>query len=308
MGRKKIAVIGAGKVGATLVQILAYKQLGDIVLWNRTVDKAQGIALDILESAPVEGFDVKIKATGELADIKDSDVVVITAGIPRKEGMSRDDLLAVNAALISSFTEGIKTYAPNAVLVVVTNPLDAMVYLTMKKTGFQKNRVIGMAGILDSARLREFIAMETGASVKDITTLVLGSHGDTMVPLVRHTRIGGVPIEDIVPKEKITAMVERTRNGGAEIIKLEKDSSAYYAPASSLALIVESILLDKKMVLPCSAYVEGEYGINGIFMGVPVVVGAGGIEKIVQLNLNDDEKRDLAASAEKIRALVSQMK
>lgn len=292
-------------MGATLAQILAYRQLCDVVLWNRTADKAKGIALDLMESAPIEGFDVSIIGTGDFAEIKGSDIVVITAGVPRKEGMSRDDLLKVNADVINSACDGIKQYAPNSTVLVLTNPLDAMVFLAKKRLGFPKERVIGMAGILDSARFAEFISMELKTSVKNVNAMVLGSHGDTMVPLTRYTTVYGVPLDALLPKDRVDALVKRTQNGGAEIIALEKDSSAYYAPASALALMADSILNDRRTVLPCSAYLEGEYGISGIFIGVPVVLGAHGVETIVQLELNDDEKRVLAASAAKIKSLVA---
>ncbi len=305
MARKKVSIIGAGKVGSTLAQILAYKEIADVVLFNRTANSAKGIALDLMESAPLEHFDTNVVGSGDYADISGSDIVVLTAGVPRKEGMSRDDLLKVNADIVSAACENIAKQAPDSILIVLTNPLDAMVYLAMKKTGFKKQKVIGMAGILDSARFGYFIAKELGASINDVNAVVLGSHGDTMVPATSLTEVGGVQVEKLVEKEKLNSIIERTRNGGAEIISLEKDSSAYYAPASALATMVESILKDKKMILPCSVYLEGEYGISGIFLGVPVVLGSGGVERIVKLDLSPDESAALAACAEKIRGIVA---
>ncbi len=303
---KRVAVLGAGKVGSTLAQILMYKNLCDVVLWNRTPEKAIGIALDIMESAPVEGFLNKITATGNMADIAGCDIVVITAGVPRKEGMSRDDLLKVNADVISSICKSIKTYAQGSIVLVLTNPLDPMVYLTKKITGFDREKVIGMAGILDSSRFAEFIAMETGTNPKMVAAMVLGSHGDLMVPLVRLTTVNGNPLTEVLDKAKIDAIVDRTRNGGAEIIKYLKDS-AYYAPASALALMITSIINDKKFTLPCSVYLQGEYGIKDVFLGVPVTLGQRGMEKIVELELNYDEKNAIKASAEKIKLLVEDL-
>ncbi len=307
MARAKISIIGAGKVGSTLAQLLAYKELGDIVLWNRTAGKAQGVALDIEESALIEQFDLKIKGTGDYSDIKDSDVVIITAGVPRKEGMSREDLLAVNAEVIKSTCAQVKRYAPNCVLIVMTNPLDSMVYLAKKVTGFPKNRVVGQAGVLDSSRFSYFVATELGRAVEQVSSVVLGGHGDFMVPLPRYTSVAGIPVTELMQKKKIDALVARTRDAGAEIIKLEKDSSAFYAPDYSLVRMVESILKDKKMILPCAAYLDGEYGIKGIFMGVPVVLGAKGAEKIVELELNKGEKRLLMESAAKVKDSLKQL-
>ncbi len=303
---KKVAIIGAGKVGSTLAQVLMYKNLCDVILWNRTPERAIGIALDIMESAPVEGFQTKITATGNMADIAGCDIVVITAGVPRKEGMSRDDLLKVNADVIGSICTNIKTYAPGSIVLVLTNPLDPMVYLTKKITGFDREKVIGMAGILDSSRFAEFIAMETKTGPKTVSAMVLGSHGDLMVPLVRFITVNGKPLSDVLDKTKIDTIVERTRNGGAEIIKYLKDS-AYYAPASSLALMIDSIINDKRLTLPCSVYLQGEYGVSDAFLGVPVMLGGKGVEKVVELELNDDERRAMAASAEKIKQLVGEL-
>jgi malate dehydrogenase len=306
MGKRKVSIMGAGRVGATLAQILCYKKIADdIVLWNRTAPTAQGIALDVMESAPIEGFSTTLIGTGDPAAIADSDIVVITAGAQRKEGMSRDDLLNENAGIVSLIAEQIKKYAPQSVVIVMTNPLDAMVYITFKKTGFSKLKVIGQAGILDSSRLSYLIAAELKRDVKDVSAMVLGSHGDTMVPLLGYTYVAGVPVKKLISKEGLDQIIQRTRDGGAEIIGLEA-SSAFYAPASSVALMVDSILMDKKMKLPCSAYLEGEYEITGMFVGVPVILGGGGIEKIVELALEPDEKVMLAASAQKIGAITEQ--
>jgi malate dehydrogenase len=302
--RKKVSIIGAGRVGSTTAQILAYKGICDIVLWNRTGESAAGIALDIEESAPVEGFDAKIKGTGSYSEIKDSDIVILTAGVPRKEGMSRDDLLKINAGIVKGVCENVKKYAPNCILIVLTNPLDAMVYIAKKVTGFPKQRVIGMAGILDSSRFSEFIAMELNVSVEDVSALVLGGHGDFMVPLPRYTSVAGIPVSELIPKAKLQKLIERTVNAGAEIIKLEKDSSAFYAPASSLVTMVDTILKDKKKILPCAVYLDGEYGLKGIFMGVPVILGSRGVEKVIELDLTKEEKQAVKASGEKISELI----
>jgi malate dehydrogenase len=305
--RKKVSIIGAGRVGATTAQLIAYKEICDVVLLNRTPGTAQGIALDIKESAPLEGFDTDIMGTGDYRDIKDSEIVVLTAGVPRKEGMSRDDLLKVNAEIVKLACKQIKKYAPKSKLIVLTNPLDSMVYLAKKVIGFPKERVIGMAGILDSSRFKTFISMELKVSVKSIDAMVLGSHGDFMVPLPRHSTVDGVPIAQLMENSKIKAIIQRTKDGGAEIIKLEKDSSAFYAPASSLVAMVESILKDKKEVLPCAAYLEGEYGIKGIFMGVPVILGTNGMEKVIELELTKKEKEELLASASKVKKLAKEI-
>ncbi len=304
MARAKVSIIGAGRVGSTTAQILAYKELCDIVLWNRTAGTAEGVALDLNESAPIFGFDVDIEGTDDFSRIKGSAIVAVTAGAQRKEGMSREDLLATNSAIVISACEQVKRYAPKSKLVVITNPLDSMVLLAKSVTGFPRQRVMGMAGILDSSRFRDFIAKELGESVSDISALVLGGHGDFMVPLPRYTTVSGTPVEDLLSKEKLAKIVDRTRNAGAEIIRLEKESSAFYAPAASLALMIEAMLKDKKMTLPCAAYLDGEYGISGIFMGVPVVLGAKGIEKVVELKLNSEEKALVKLSAEKIKGSV----
>ncbi len=302
----KVSIIGAGRVGSTLAQLLAYKDLCDVVLWNRTADTAKGIALDIMESAPVEGFDSEVSGTGDYKDIEDSDVVVITAGAQRKEGMSRDDLLNTNAAIVKSAAEATKQYAPDSIIIVLTNPLDPMAYVAMKASGFPKQRVVGQAGILDSARFRSFISQYLKVSVKSVGALVLGSHGDLMVPSIQHTRIGEESVDDLVPANDLDALVKRTRDGGAEIIKLEK-SSAFYAPASALAQMVASVTLDKKEILPCSAYLEGEYGINDVFIGVPLILGKKGVEKILEFKISGPELDALRLSAEKTRDLIKSL-
>ena len=304
--RRKVSVIGAGKVGSTIAHLLALKGMANVVLVNRTVGIAQGIALDIAEALPVEMSDVEVVGTGDYAAIAGSDIVVVTAGAQRKEGMSRDDLLKVNADIISSIAAEIKKHAPESKVIVITNPLDAMVYLVKKVTGFDRDRVIGMAGILDSSRFSSFIAEEVGVSVKDIHPLVLGSHGDTMVPLTRFTTISGKPVSDIVDKAKLDKIIERTRNGGAEIIKLE-GSSAFYAPASSVVRMIDSILNDRKDVVPCSVYVDGEYGLEGVFIGLPVALGSKGVDRIVDLKLDESEMKMLSDSAAKIKSLMQQV-
>ncbi len=303
----KVSIIGAGRVGSTLAQLLAYRDFCDVVLWNRTADTAKGIALDIMESGPVEGFDAKVTGTGDYSDIKDSGIVVITAGAQRKEGMSRDELLNTNAAIVKSAAEATRLYAPNSIIIVLTNPLDPMAYVAMKASGFPKNRVVGQAGILDSARFRFFISERLGVSAKSVDSVVLGSHGDLMVPLVGHTKVSGEPVDDMVADKDLGALIERARNGGAEIIKLEK-SSAFYAPASALAQMVASIVLDKKEILPCSAYLEGEYGISGVFIGVPVMLGKNGIEKIIEFNISGGEKEALKVSADRTKELIGAIK
>jgi malate dehydrogenase len=302
-----VSIIGAGKVGSTAAQLLAYKGFCDIVLVNRTAEVAKGIALDIKESSAIEEFDVDIVGTGDYSEISGSDVVAITAGQQRKEGMSRDDLLMVNAGIVAAAAEQVREHAPGSKLIVVTNPLDEMVYLASKKTGFQKQRIMGMAGVLDSCRFRSFIAAELKVSASDVSVLVLGSHGDLMLPLPRYASVGGIPLEQLMSADRIASIVERTRNAGAEIIALEKNSSAFYAPASSLVLMIESMVKNKRMTLPCSAYLNGEYGIEGIFMGVPAVLGSNGIERVVELELNAAEKEAFQTSANKIKTSVSQL-
>ena len=310
MARKKISVIGAGNVGATLAQRLAEQELGDVVVLDipATEGMPAGKALDILESAPVYGYDSHVKGTTDYGDTANSDVVVVTAGLPRKPGMSRDDLLNTNAGIVKSVTEQIAKTSPNAILIVVSNPLDAMCYVALKTTGFPKHRVIGMAGVLDSARMATFIAEAAQSSVEDVQTMVLGGHGDTMVPVVRYCTVAGVPISEILKKEQVDAIVKRTADGGAEIVKLLKTGSAYYAPSASVVAMVESILKDKKRILPCCAYLQGEYGVQDLFVGVPVKLGERGIEQVVQLNLTVEERIALQKSAEAVKELVEAMK
>ncbi|MDE1834701.1 MAG: malate dehydrogenase [Candidatus Micrarchaeota archaeon] len=302
----KVSVIGAGRVGATTAQLIAIKGLADVVLVNRTVGTAQGIALDISQSLPVERANVTVKGTGDYADIAGSDIVVITAGAQRKEGMSRDDLLKVNAQIVGGIAKEIKSKAPSSKVIVVSNPLDAMVYITKKITGFDKRSVIGMAGALDSSRFSSFIAAELKASVNEISSTVLGSHGDSMVPLPRFTTVSKKPITELISPERLNQLVERTRNAGAEIIKLE-ESSAFYAPASCVVSMVESILKDEKEVIPCSVYAQGEYGINGVYIGLPTQLGWAGAEKIVGLELSQKELKMLSDSAAKIKAMMDQI-
>lgn len=304
---RKVTVMGAGRVGATTAQLLAYREICDVVLWNRTEGTAKGIALDIKESSPLEQFDSGIIGTSDFNEIKGSDVVVLTAGVPRKEGMSREELLSTNATVVKALCDQIRRNAPDCKLIVLTNPLDAMVYLAKRVTGFPRERIVGMAGMLDSARYRTFIADALKVSVKNVSGMVLGSHGDMMVPLVSSTSVEGVQVKELLSQDVLDKIIQRTRDGGAEIISLEKDSSAFYAPASSLVAMVESILEDRKEVLPCSAYLTGEYGINGIFIGVPVVLGRNGVEKIIELKLTEEENKELRESAEKARGLVKQV-
>ncbi len=304
---RKVSIVGAGRVGSTLAQLLAYKNSCDVVLWNRTGDTAKGIALDLMESAPVEGFDAKIVGTGDYHDIAGSEIVVITAGAQRKEGMSRDDLLNTNAAIVKSAAEAVKQYAPSAIIIVLTNPLDPMAYVAMKASGFPKQRVVGQAGILDSSRFRAFIAMHLDVPPETVESVVLGSHGDLMVPLIGHTKVGDEPVDSLVKDTDLDKLIERTRNAGAEIIKLEK-SSAFYAPASALEQMVSAILADTKEVLPCSAYLEGEYGISDVFIGVPVILGKGGVEKVAEVETSSSELAALRISADKTKDLVRVLK
>jgi malate dehydrogenase len=303
MPRYKVTVVGAGMVGGSLAQRLAERDYADIVLVDIVEGLPQGKALDILEAGPVYGYDSLVIGSNGYDETAGSDLVVITSGIARKPGMSRDDLLKTNAGIVRQVTESVAQASPNAILVVVSNPLDAMVTLTFKVSGFPKKRVVGMAGVLDSARYRTFIARELGVSVKDVHGFVLGGHGDTMVPLPRYTTVAGIPLPSLLPRERIEAVVDRARNGGAEIVGLLKTGSAYYAPSASVVDMVDSILLDKKRALPCAAYLEGEYGIDGIFMGVPCVLGKQGVEKVLEIDLNDDERAALARSADAVREL-----
>ncbi|MBE9503110.1 MAG: malate dehydrogenase [Proteobacteria bacterium] len=307
MGRKKITIVGAGHVGAHAALWAASKELGDIVLVDVVEGIPQGKGLDLAEAAPVEGFDSKIIGTNSYEETADSDIVIITAGLARKPGMSRDDLLKINADIIKSVTEQIVKYSPHCIIIMVTNPLDAMVYEAKKISGFPKNRVIGMAGVLDSARMRTFIAMELGVSVEDVTAFVLGGHGDTMVPLPRYSAVAGIPITELMSEDRIEAINERTRKGGGEIVGLLKTGSAYYAPSASAVEMAEAILKDKKRVLPCAAYLEGEYGIDGYYMGVPVLLGEKGVEKVIEINLTDAEKVALNHSLDDVKKNVEKL-
>jgi malate dehydrogenase len=304
MGRNKVTVVGAGNVGGTTAQRLAERNYADVVLVDIVEGLPQGKALDILESGPVEGFESKVIGSNGYEETAGSDVVVITSGMPRKPGMSRDDLLKNNQEIVGSVTEEVVKHSPEAILVVVANPLDAMCHVALETSGFPKERVIGMAGILDTARYRTFIAEELNVSVKDVFALVLGGHGDTMVPLPSMATVGGVSITELLPKERVEAIVQRTRDGGAEIVKLLQSGSAFYAPSAASVEMVDSILLDQKRILPCAAYLEGEYGIDGLFVGVPVKLGSGGIEEIIELKLTDEEMADLNKSADSVRELV----
>jgi len=306
--RKKVTVVGAGNVGASCALRIANKELADVVMVDIMEGVPQGKALDLLESGPIEGYDVSVTGANDYATTENSDVVVITAGFPRKPGMTRDDLLMANYDIVKAATEGVVKYSPNAIIVVVTNPLDAMCYTAHVVSKFPKSRVIGMAGVLDTARYRTFIAEELQVSMENVTAMVLGGHGDTMVPLVRLTSVSGIPLTELLPQDRIDAIVDRTRSGGAEIVKYLKTGSAFYAPSAATVEMVESILKDKKKVLPCAALLEGEYGINGLFVGVPCKLGAKGIEKIYELKLSETETAELNRSAAAVQELVDVLK
>ncbi len=306
--RKKITVIGGGNVGASAAVNLATKELGNVVLVDVVEGIPQGKGLDMAQMGPVEGYDVEITGANDYEATAGSDVVVITAGLARKPGMSRDDLLLANYEVVKSVTEQVVKHSPNAILVLVTNPLDAMCTVAHHVSKFPKNRVIGMAGVLDSARFRTFIARELNVSVENVTAVVLGGHGDTMVPITRLSNVSGIPLTELIAPDRLAAIVDRTRNGGAEIVKHLKTGSAYYAPSASAVEMVESIIKDKKKILPCAALLEGEYGINGLFVGVPVKIGANGIEQIFEIKLNDDEKAALKKSAGAVQELVDVLK
>lgn len=311
--RPKIALIGGGMIGGTLAHLIGLKELGDVVMFDVVEGLPQGKTLDIIESSPVEGFDASVKGTNDYKDIEGADVVIVTAGIPRKPGMSRDDLIATNAGIIKTVGENIKKHCPKAFVIVITNPLDAMVWVMREVSGLPHHMVVGMAGVLDSARFRYFLAEEFKVSVEDITAFVLGGHGDTMVPLVRYSTVAGIPLPDLVKmgwttQEKLDKIVQRTRDGGAEIVGLLKTGSAYYAPASSAVAMAESYLKDKKRVLPCAAWLTGQYGVKDIYVGVPVVIGRGGVEKIVEISLGADEKKMFDASVDAVKGLMSAVK
>jgi malate dehydrogenase len=310
MARTKIALIGAGMIGGTLAHLVGLKELGDVVLFDIAEGMPQGKSLDIAQSGAVEGFDAHFKGTGSYADIEGAEVCIITAGVPRKPGMSRDDLLGINLKVMEQAGAGIKRYAPDAFVIVITNPLDAMVWALQKACGLPPQRVVGMAGVLDTARFRHFIAEELKLSVEDVSAFVLGGHGDDMVPLVRYSTVAGVPLPDLVKmrwltQERLDQIVDRTRKGGGEIVGLLKTGSAFYAPASSAILMAESFLKDKRRVLPCAAYLNGEYGVKGLYVGVPVVIGAGGVERIVEIDLNATERAMFMKSVESVKGLVA---
>ncbi len=305
---KKVTVIGAGNVGATAAQRLAEKQLCDVVLVDIAQGLPQGKALDLSEAAPIEKHDAKIEGANEYESSKDSDIVIITAGIPRKPGMSRDDLINTNMKIMKDVTENVVKHSPNAIIIIVSNPLDAMCHVAFDASGFPKNRVIGMAGVLDSARFRTFIARELDVSVENTHAFVLGGHGDTMVPLPRYSTVAGIPLTELLPADKIEELVQRTRDGGAEIVGLLKTGSAFYAPASAAVEMAEAILKDTKKILPCAALLKGEYGINDLFIGVPVKLGANGIEDIIQIKLTDKEQQALNKSADAVQELVDTLK
>jgi len=313
MARKKIALIGAGNIGGTLAHLIGLKELGDVVMFDVFPGVAAGKALDIMQSGPVDGFDSAMAGTGDYAGIAGSDVVIITAGFPRMPGMSRDDLVSKNAGVIAQVAEGVKTHCPNAFVIVITNPLDAMVWVFREKSGLPANKVVGMAGVLDSSRFRLFLAQEFNVSVEDVTAFVLGGHGDTMVPLTRYSTVAGIPVPDLIKmgwttQEKIDAIVTRTANGGGEIVKLLEKGSAFYAPAASAIAMAESYLKDKKRVLPCAAWLTGQYGVKDLYVGVPVVIGAGGAERIVEIELNATEKAAFDKSCSAVRELIDASK
>ncbi|MBP0462754.1 malate dehydrogenase [Roseomonas sp. PWR1] len=309
MARKKIALIGAGNIGGTLAHLIGLKELGDVVMFDVFPGVAAGKALDIMQSGPVDGFDSAMSGTGDYSAIAGSDVVIITAGFPRMPGMSRDDLVSKNAGVIAQVAEGVKTHCPNAFVIVITNPLDAMVWVFREKSGLPAEKVVGMAGVLDSSRFRLFLAQEFNVSVEDVTAFVLGGHGDTMVPLTRYSTVAGIPVPDLVKmgwttQEKVDAICARTANGGGEIVKLLEKGSAFYAPAASAIAMAEAYLKDKKRVLPCAAWLTGQYGIDGLYVGVPVVIGAGGVERIVEIELNATEKAAFDKSCGAVRELI----
>lgn len=310
MARRKIGLVGAGQIGGTLAMLAGLKNLGDVALVDIAEGVPQGKGLDLAEMSPVEGFDCAYQGSNSYEILDGSDVVIVTAGLPRKPGMSRDDLIETNTNIIQTVGENIKKFAPNAFVIVITNPLDAMVEVMQRVTGFAAEKVVGMAGVLDSARFRYFLAEEFGVSVEDVSAFVLGGHGDTMVPLVRYSTVAGIPLPDCVKmgwttQDKIDAIVDRTRNGGAEIVSLLKTGSAFYAPAASAIAMAESYLLDKKRVLPCAAKLSGEYGVKGLYIGVPVIIGSNGVEKIIEIELNDEEQKMFNHSVDAVKDLVS---
>ncbi len=316
MGRTKISLIGGGQIGGVLAQLAAMKRLGDVVLYDIVEDMPQGKTLDIGEAARIDGFDAHVTGTNDYKDIEDSDLIIITAGLPRKPGMSRDDLLTTNAKIMNTVAENVKKYAPKAIVIIISNPLDAMVTLFKKVTGFDHNRVLGQAGVLDSSRFSTFIAWELGVSVKDVNTMVLGGHGDTMVPIVRYANVNGIPVMHLLEKkyndkakaqEVMDAIVERTKMAGGEVVKLLKTGSAFYSPAAAAIAMAESILRDEKRVLPVCAYLNGEFGVEGYYVGVPAVLGENGVEKIIEFDLDDQEQKLLDNSVSAVKSLVTDM-
>jgi len=308
MGRKKISIIGAGFVGATAAHWAAEKELGDVVLVDILEGIPQGKALDLFEASPIEGFDARVIGSNGFEETRDSDIVIVTSGVPRKPGMSREDLLEINKKIIESVVTQVVERSPKAILIMVTNPLDTMTYLAFKKSGFPKQRVMGMAGILDTARFKAFIAMELSVSVEDIQALLLGGHGDEMVPLPRYTTISGIPLSQLLPKEAVDRLVDRTRKGGGEIVNLLKTGSAFYAPSAAAIQMTEAILKDKKRILPCCVYLDGEYGLKDICFGVPVKLGAGGVESIIELQLTEEERKLLTKSAESVKKSITELR
>jgi len=308
MARKKIALIGGGNIGGVLAEQIAYRELGDVVLFDVVEGLPQGKALDLAEGAPLIGADAEIRGTNRYEDLAGADLVIITAGLARKPGMSRDDLLKTNLEIMKQVSQGVKAHAPNAFVIVISNPLDAMVYTFKQISGFPRNRVIGMAGVLDSARFRAFVAWELGVSVEDVTALVLGGHGDTMVPLVRYCTVAGIPVTQLLPQAKIDAIVERTKNAGGEVVALLKTGSAFVSPALAATQMAESILKDKKRVLACACLLEGEYGVDGLYVGVPAVLGAGGLERVIEVELDEGERKLFDASVQHVRSLVEQIR
>jgi malate dehydrogenase len=313
MARRKIALIGAGMIGGTLAHLAAMRELGDIVLFDIAEGVPQGKALDLSQCGPIEGFDARLTGTNDYADIAGADVIIVTAGVPRKPGMSRDDLLGINLKVMKQVGEGIKQHAPDAFVICITNPLDAMVWALREFSGLPHNKVVGMAGVLDSARFATFLAEEFKVSVRDVNAFVLGGHGDTMVPVTSYTTVSGIPVDDLVKmgrssKERIDVIVKRTRGGGGEIVALLKTGSAYYAPATSAIAMAEAYLGDQKRILPCAVYVEGKYGLDGLYVGVPVVIGAGGAEEIIEIALDDEAKGNLQVSVDAVKELLEACK
>lgn len=313
MARKKIALIGAGNIGGTLAHLAAQKELGDIVLFDIAEGVPQGKALDLSQCGPIDGFDAKIAGTNDYADLAGADVVIVTAGVPRKPGMSRDDLLGINLKVMKAVGEGIKANCPGAFVICITNPLDAMVWALREFSGLPHNMVVGMAGVLDSARFSHFLAEEFQVSAKDVTTFVLGGHGDTMVPVVQYSTVAGIPVPDLIKQgrttqDKIDAIVKRTRGGGGEIVALLKTGSAFYAPATSGIAMAEAYLGDQKRLLPCAAYVEGQYGLDGLYVGVPCIIGAGGVEQVVEIALDEEAKANLQVSVDAVKELLDACK